>query len=70
MEKGFARSVHINIQGLKKKMTTIMWECRWRGLISPPFSTLVSQRMRYDYRGEHQHDKIHCTDSPTVAHQE
>ena len=37
---------------------------------SPPFSTVVSQTMQDENAGEHQHDKAHCTDGPTVGHQE
>ena len=34
------------------------------------FSTVVSQRMQDDNTGEHHHDKTHCTNGPTVGHQE
>ena len=34
----------------------------------PPFCTVVSQRIQDDDIGEHQHDKTHCTDGPTVGH--
>lgn len=62
MEKGVARRVHINIQGPKKKKKEHkMWEMQVERDFSPPFSTLVSQRMQYDYIGEYQHDNTHCT---------
>ena len=46
-----------------------MGDARGEGFF-PPLSTVVSQRMQDDSVREHQHDKTHCADGPTVGHQQ
>lgn len=41
--------------------------CRWIGLSSSPQHCGFSENVRC--AGEHQSDKTHCTDRPTIEHQ-
>ena len=65
VEKVVAGCMYINMQGPNKKMAIIIWEMQVERAFLLP-SALVSQRMQDDSIGEHQHDKTHCTDGPTV----